>query len=167
MFSWGLRSIVMTVVHVVGRVVVGMAVTTAPLHGSAARYTGVAIVLLIALGWAGLDGVVDARRHPLVEDRVDLIGRWIAVGVITGLVAGAICHILESAGVNGLGANSWLFDLTSGAAGTALLIILPAAIGIGLGRWIGKTGPDPDDEANKQRQRRHDIALSGVGGDEE
>src|SRR5699024_5808702 len=152
--------------HVVGRVVLGIAVTTAPLHGSVARYTAVAIVILMALGWVGLAGVVDARRHPLVEDRSDLIMRWLITGIITGLLAGFICHLLEAAGLEGIGSGTWFFDLTSGAAGTALMIIIPAAIGIGLGRWIGKTGPDPDDEAEQQRRRREEIALSGVGGSE-
>ncbi|QDQ97467.1 B-4DMT family transporter [Tomitella fengzijianii] len=166
MFSWVLRSIVMTVVHVVARIVLGVAVTAAPLHGTVSRYTALAIVVLIALVWAGIDGVIDARRHPLVEDRTDLIMRWIITGVITGLVAGFICHLLEAAGVDGIGSRTWFFDLTSGAAGTALMIILPAAAGIGLGRWIGKSGVDPDEEAEERRQRRHEIALSGVGGEE-
>lgn len=166
MFSWVLRSIVMTVAHVVGRIILGIAVTTAPLHGTVLRYTAVAIVVLIVLVWAGIDGVIDARRHPLVEDRSDLIMRWLIAGIITGLVAGFICHLLEAAGMDGIGARTWFFDLTSGAAGTALMVILPSALGIAMGRWIGKSDTNMDEEAEERRQRRHEIALSGVGGDE-
>lgn len=159
MISWGVRSIAMTAVHVIARVVLGIIITAAPLQGVLSRNVAFAIVVVIALVWAGLDGVVDARQHPLVEDRNDLIMRWIITGLITGVAAGLICHILERLGADGIGSQSLLFDLTSGAAGTALMIIVPASIGIAVGRWIGKSEPNPDDEAELQRQRRHDIAV--------
>ena len=149
----------MTAVHVVARVILGMLITSAPLQGELSRYVAFGIVLIIALVWSGLDGVVDARRHPVVEDRADLMMRWIIAGLITGVAAGFICFILEEAGVDGLGSQSLLFDLTSGAAGTTLMVIVPATIGIAIGRWIGKSEPDPEDEAEVQRQRRHDIAT--------
>lgn len=149
----------MTAVHVIARVILGVAITEAPLQGVLSRNIALGVVLLVALVWAGLDGVIDARKHPLVEDRSDLILRWIITGLITGVAGGFICYLLEQAGVNGLGSQSLLFDLTSGAAGTALMVIIPAAIGIAIGRWIGSSEPDPDDEAELQRQRRHEIAV--------
>ncbi len=149
----------MTAVHVLTRVILGMMITAAPLQGVLSRYVAFGLVLIIALVWSGLDGVVDARRHPVVEDRADLIMRWIITGLITGVAAGFICFLLERIGLDGLGSQGLLFDLTSGAAGTALMVIVPAAIGIAIGRWIGKSEPDPEDEAEVQRQRRKDIAT--------
>ena len=149
----------MTAAHVVARVILGMIITTAPLQGVLSRNVALVIVLVIALVWSGLDGVVDARRHPIVEDRADLMMRWIITGLVTGVAAGLICFLLEGMGVDGLGSQGLLFDVTSGAAGTALLVIVPATIGIAIGRWIGKSEPDPEDEAELQRKRRHDIAT--------
>ena len=149
----------MTMVHVVARVILGIVITEAPLQGVLSRNVAFGIVLLVALLWAGVDGIIDARKHQLVEDRTDLILRWIITGVITGVAAGLICNLLERVGADGLGSQSLFFDLTSGAAGTALMVIVPAVIGIAVGRWIGKSEPDPDDEAEVQRQRRSDIAV--------
>lgn len=159
MISWVVRSIGMTAVHVIARVLLGIVITAVPLQGVLSRNIAFAIVIVIALVWAGLDGVVDARQHSLVEDRADLIMRWIITGLITGVAAGLICYILDLLGADGLGSQGLFFDLTSGAAGTALMVIVPATIGIAIGRWIGKSEPDPDDEAEIQRQRRRDIAV--------
>lgn len=149
----------MTAVHVIARVVLGIVITAAPLQGVRMRNIALGIVVVLALVWSGLDGVIDARRHPVVEDRADLILRWIIAGLITGVAAGLICHLLEGSGADGIGSQSLIFDLTSGAAGTALMVIVPAALGIAIGRWIGASEPDPDDEAELRRQRRHDIAV--------
>lgn len=144
MSAWVIRSIGMTAAHVVLRLLLAVWVTSAPLQGTAARWTMFALVVLVALVWAGLDGIVDARRHPLVEDRADLILRWTIAGLITGVAAGAICWMCAWAGVNGLGSGGLLFDLTSGAAGTVLMVIVPAAIGIAVGRFFGGRGGDGD-----------------------
>lgn len=159
MISWGVRSIGMTAVHVIARVILGVVITAVPLQGVLSRNIAFGIVVVIALVWAGLDGVIDSRAHELVEDRSDLIMRWIIAGLITGVAGGFICYLLEKAGVNGLGSQGLFFDLTSGAAGTALMVIIPATIGIAIGRRIGHSEPDPDDEAELQRQRRREIAV--------
>lgn len=149
----------MTAAHVIARVLLGIIITAAPLQGVLTRNIFLGLVILIALVWAALDGLMDARRHPVAEDRVDLIMRWIVTGLITGVAAGFICYLLALLGADGLGSQGLFFDLTSGAAGTALMVIVPAAIGIAIGRWIGTSEPDPDDEAEIQRQRRRQIAV--------
>ena len=75
MISWGVRSFGMTAVHVVARVTLGLVITAAPLEGVISRNIAFAAVVVIAFVWAGLDGLTDARKHPLVEDRADLVMR--------------------------------------------------------------------------------------------
>ena len=94
-----MRSTGMTAVHVIARLLLGVWVTVAPLQGSTARLTVFAAVVLIALLWAGLDGIVDARRHLLAEDRADLVMRWTITGLITGVVGGLLCWLLDRAGI--------------------------------------------------------------------
>ncbi len=164
MTAWLLRSVGMTAVHVVLRLLLGVWVTTAPLQGTVARWTMFALVLLVALVWAAADGIADTRRNPLVEDRTDLVARWMIAALITGLAAGLICWLADKAGADGLGSGGLVFDLTSGAAGTALMVIVPAALGIGVGRFIGGRGSDDEDYFDETIEQVEDERLA-VGSD--
>lgn len=155
MNRWVLRAIGMSIVHIAARTVLGIVIVEAPLHGTTLKFVALAIVLLVALIWAGIDGIIDARRHEDPDDRTDLIMVWIKAGVVTALISGLVCYIIDQAGVPGIGATSLFFELTSGAAGTALMIIAPAAVGLLVGRWLGRREQkksDRDEELYEERE---------------
>lgn len=126
----------MTFVHVVTRVVLGIAVTAWPLHGSVLRWFAMAVVILAALIWAGLDGIRDGRAHPSERGEADLTMTWLIAGAVAGVASGAVCWLVGAVSDLALGENSLFFELTSGAAFTLLLVFVPAMIGVAAGRFI-------------------------------
>ncbi|MFE3291418.1 B-4DMT family transporter [Rhodococcus sp. NPDC059234] len=159
MNSWLLRGLGMALVHVVTRVLLGVAVTEWPLHGSTLRWLGVAVVILAALIWAGLDGIRDARAHPGEEEQgADLTMRWLKAAVVAGLLAGAVSWLVGSVSDIALGENSLFFELTSGAAFTILLVFVPAMAAVAAGRFIVRR------DAKKAAKSAAPVAVgAGVG----
>ncbi|MFD1813921.1 B-4DMT family transporter [Rhodococcus gannanensis] len=133
---WIVRGLGMTFVHVVTRVVLGVAIAAWPLHGSMLRWLGLAVVVLVALLWAGLDGIRDARAHPSEREETDLTMTWLKAGAVAGLLAGAVCWLIGTVSDISLGENSLFFELTSGAAFTLLLVFVPAMLAVAVGRFI-------------------------------
>merc|ERR1711969_478420 len=72
----------MTAVHVIARVLLGVAVVNAPLHTTVWKTIAIAAVVLVALVWGGFDGVADARANPDPDDYADLTVRWLQAGVL-------------------------------------------------------------------------------------
>lgn len=126
----------MTFVHVVTRVVLGIAVTAWPLHGSMLRWLGILVVVLAALLWAGVDGIRDARAHPSEREENDLTMMWLKAAAVTGLLSGAVCWVIGVLTDIALGENSLFFELTSGAAFTLLLVFVPAMFAVAVGRFV-------------------------------
>ncbi|WP_181763013.1 B-4DMT family transporter [Rhodococcus spelaei] len=159
MNSWLLRGLGMAFVHVVTRVLLGIAVTEWPLHGSTLRWLGVAVVILAALIWAGLDGIRDARAHPGEEEEgADLTMRWLKAAVVAGLLAGAVSWLIGAVSDIALGENSLFFELSSGAAFTVLLVFVPAMAAVTVGRLIVRR------DAKKAPKSAAPVAVgAGVG----
>lgn len=126
----------MTFVHVVTRVVLGIAVTAWPLQGSILRWFALAVVILAALIWAGLDGIRDGRAHPSEREETDLTMTWLKAGAVAGVLSGAICWLIGAVSDLALGENSLFFEITSGAAFTLLLVFVPAMAAVALGRFL-------------------------------
>ncbi len=89
MSSWLVRGLSMTAVHVLARILLGVAVVEAPpLNSTVWRTVAIAAVVLIALVWGGgFDGIRDARANPDPDDYEDLTVRWLKAGVLAGGVA--------------------------------------------------------------------------------
>ena len=120
-----------------------------------------AIVLGVLVGVAAVWGAVD-KWHG-VEDA----GRaWLIASLVAGWGAAVLSVIAKSIFVDQTGVAELGGALTGGAAFTALLVLIPAAIGLGAGTWIrssrdsgvfsGDLGDDLDeddkeDAANNQR----------------
>ncbi|MFD4181909.1 B-4DMT family transporter [Rhodococcus sp. NPDC058514] len=136
MNSWLLRGLGMASVHVGTRVVLGLAVTQWPLHGSALRWLSLALVVIVALVWGGLDGIRDARSAVDEESGADLTMMWLKAAAVAGLLAGAVCWLLGVITDIALGDNTLFFELTSGAAFTVLLVFLPAMLAVAVGRFL-------------------------------
>ncbi|MDL9937310.1 B-4DMT family transporter [Gordonia sp. ABSL1-1] len=136
MSSWLLRGAVLTAVHVLARVLVGVGVVHQPLHSTLWKTLGLAGVVLVALIWGGIDGIRDARANSDPDDYEDLTVRWLKAGVFAGAVAGVISWVLGSFVFAGIGQASFFVELFAGGSFTALLIFAPAFVGAAIGRFL-------------------------------
>ncbi|MGC5258681.1 B-4DMT family transporter [Gordonia sp. DT218] len=150
MSSWLLRGVVMTAVHVIARVLLGVAVVNAPLHSTVWKTIAIAAVVLVALLWGGIDGTADARANPDPDDYRDLTVRWLQAGLLAGVVAGLICWILGRFVFAGIGEASLFVELIAGGSFTALLVFAPAFVGAAVGRFLvrrdQRKGQDTEDD---------------------
>ncbi|MBD0861471.1 B-4DMT family transporter [Gordonia sp. zg691] len=136
MSSWLLRGLSMTAVHVLARVLLGVAVVEAPLNSTTWRTIAIAAVVLVALLWGGFDGIRDARANPDPDDYEDLTILWLKAGVLAGVLAGLISWILGTTVLAGIGQSSLFIELFAGASFTALLVFVPAFVGAAVGRFL-------------------------------
>jgi hypothetical protein len=166
MNSWIVRGLGMTFVHVVTRVALGVAVAAWPLHGSLMRWLGLAVVVLAALVWAGLDGIRDARAHPSEREEADLTMTWLKAGAVAGLLSGALCWLIGSVSDVSLGENSLFFELTSGAAFTLLLVFVPAMLAVAVGRFIAHRDAQKNEATGDRAAAPVPVGVGAAGGDE-
>ncbi len=156
MSSWLVRGLTMTAVHVLARILLGVAVVEAPLNSTVWRTVTIAAVVLIALVWGGFDGIRDARANPDPDDYEDLTVRWLKAGVMAGVIAGLISWILGNTVLAGIGQAGLFVELIAGASFTALLVFVPAFAGAAIGRWLirrdqNKHAPEDDWSAHEDR----------------
>lgn len=135
MVAWVTRALVMSVVHIVGRVLLALAVVASPGSSVTWKALALAAVVLVAMIWGGIDGIADGRENLEPENYTDLTMRWLKAGLLAGLISGLSCYLLNFV-IDGLGQWSLLTELISGAAFTALAIFVPAVSAAGLGRWL-------------------------------
>ncbi|HEY7594567.1 MAG TPA: B-4DMT family transporter [Actinophytocola sp.] len=129
--SWLLRGGVLAVVHAAAETVrTGFGV-----HHPTSRTLFEAIVLGVLVAVAAVWGAVDTWRDVPERGKVWLIASLVAGwgAAILGIVGKSI--FVDQSGVADLGAA-----LTGGAAFTALLVLVPACIGLVVGRWIHVSG---------------------------
>ncbi|MEE3850456.1 B-4DMT family transporter [Gordonia sp. LSe1-13] len=160
MSSWLPRGLVMTAVHVIARVLLGVAVVEAPLNTTVWKTLAIGAVVLIALIWGGIDGVADARANPDPDDYADLTVRWLQAGLLAGVLAGLISWILGRFVFAGIGEASLFIELIAGGSFTALLVFVPAFMGAAVGRWITrrdqrKNDADDDWSVHPDREAEH------------
>lgn len=130
----------MSAVHIVARVLLGMAIVASPFDSSWWKTLALIAVIAIALLGGLVDGVADGRKHSEPEDYNDLTVRWLCAGLLAGLIVGIACWILGNWVVDGMGENPLYIEVFVGGAFTALLIFVPALLGAAIGRRIGQRG---------------------------
>jgi hypothetical protein len=142
MRTWLLRGAVLAVVHAAAETVRA----DFGVHHPTSRTLFEALVLGALAGIAAVWGAVDRWRG--VEDA----GRvWLIASLVAGWGAAVLGVIGKSVFVDQTGVADLGGALTGGAAFTALLVLIPAAIGLAAGRWIHSardaddTSDDPDD----------------------
>ncbi|MBT0568005.1 B-4DMT family transporter [Williamsia sp. CHRR-6] len=138
MASWLIRGVPMALVHIVARILLGVAVVNAPLHGTWWKVIAVAVVIVIAVIWGGIDGISDGRAHDDPDDYGDLTVLWLKAGLVAGVISGVVCWALSNFALAGMGQNSFFIELIAGASFTALLVFVPAFTGAGLGRYLAR-----------------------------
>ena len=135
---WLLRGGVLAVVHAAAAVFTAWFAVRHP-----TSQTGLAaLVLGVLVACAAVWGVLDTWRR-LYRPEIT----WLISALVAGWGAGVLGVIGRSIFVDQTGASELGSALTGGAAFTALLVFVPAAIGLLAGRWIkpvrrGSTGPE-------------------------
>ncbi|GAB3129486.1 hypothetical protein GCM10027289_12070 [Tsukamurella serpentis] len=137
MKPWLIRGVILAVVQVIVRCALAWGIVAHPMSGTAQRFGAVAVVVAVAAFFGGFDGLTDARRYPVADQGIDLVGRWFKAAVFAGVLSGAICWALGTWALPGIGQSSLPFELVIGACFSTLLVIVPAAAGTVVGRRIG------------------------------
>lgn len=138
MNSWMVRGIATAGLLIFVRVALDVGMDQWPVQESLLRYAGLICVLGAAATWGFVDGRRSRLQNPDHPERgADLTMIWLAAGAFAGVVTGVatwlLGHILGSLG---LGDNSLLFELTSGAAWSMLLVFVAAMIGTVVGAFV-------------------------------
>ncbi|MGW5705964.1 B-4DMT family transporter [Amycolatopsis japonica] len=105
--------------------------------------TSLALAVLVgaAAGW----GAVDAWQGKPERGK-----NWFIAALIAGPVSGVLYVIGRAVFVDQTGASELGSALTGGAAFSALLVLIPAGIGLFVGGRITKTGDDEDQPASEK-----------------
>lgn len=152
MSNWLLRGIVFAAGMILVRLVQGALINMWETKALLISLVLLAIFFLFALAWGYFDGKSDAEVHLDPDRRDDLAMTWLLAGLVAGVVSGAVTWFIglfyKSLYVQGL-----LNEISTFAAFTALLVFLPAIIGVALGRGLtdrknakAGVGPRSDDE---------------------
>jgi hypothetical protein len=126
MRTWLIRGGVLAVVHAAAQTVIAGFAVNHPTEG-----TVPALVLGALVAVAAVWGVVDTWRG---VDRREYV--WLYAGLLAGWGAGVLGVIGRAVFVDQTGTSELGSALTGGAAFTALLVMIPAGIGMLVGRWI-------------------------------
>lgn len=126
------------------------------------------LLLLFVIGvsvWGVLDGRADARANPDPDRRQDLAMTWLLAGLVAGVLSGAVAWLLALF-YKGLYTGGLLNEITTFAAFTALLVFLPAIIGVTVGRWRVDRNPEAHRAAESGEERVDTDVFSAVRGDD-
>ena len=129
--EWLTRAGLMMLLHVGVRTALGFAALSWPTSGQTQRIAGLVLVVVVAMAWAGLDGV---RENVDDDQRGDLTVRWLKAAVLAGPVAGLAGWAVEGMFIDSTSTSTLGGDVVGGGAFTALLILVPAMIGLAFGR---------------------------------
>lgn len=98
-----------------------------------------AILVGAAAGWSAVDAW---------QGKPERGKNWFIAALIAGPVSGVLYVIGRAVFVDQTGVSELGGALTGGAAFSALLVLLPAGLGLLVGGRIAKTAPDEDDEGS-------------------
>src|SRR5436309_2044105 len=127
MRTWLTRGAVLAVVHAVAQTITAWFAVDHP----TSQTSFAALVLGILVGAVAVWGVLDRWRG---VDRPEVV--WLFAALITGVGAGILGLIGRAVFVDQTGVSELGGALTGGAAFTALLVVIPAWVGLLAGKWI-------------------------------
>jgi predicted lipid-binding transport protein (Tim44 family) len=146
------RGLVFAGVMVVLRLIQGAVINAWP---TTSGLISVVLLLLFTIGvvaWGVIDGRADANASPDPDRRQDLAMTWLLGGIAAGLLSGLVSSLI-SMFYKGLYTGGLLSEITTFAAFVALLVFVPAIIGVAIGRWR------IDRQYAKQPVRHHGLAA--------
>ncbi|WP_199543177.1 B-4DMT family transporter [Prauserella sp. PE36] len=141
--SWVVRGLGMAVLHAAATVALAKIAVFQPTESTTVTAVVLALLVGAAALWSALDawlGLVDAGRT------------WFIAALVAGPVAGVLNVVGRAAFVDQTGVGELGSALTGGAAFTALLVLVPAGLGLLVGGKLHTTredagadsGPDSD-----------------------
>jgi hypothetical protein len=145
---------------VVIRVVQGLLLDILPTHPGMVSVALVLVFLIVVLFWGMRDGRDDAATNPDPDRRADLAMVWLLAGLITGVTSGAVTWLI-SLFDKALYAGSLLNEISTFAAFGALVVFIPAILGVTIGRWFVDRKRAKDPHAYKH----HGLAAQQEGAD--
>ncbi|WP_156688198.1 B-4DMT family transporter [Mycobacterium sp. Marseille-P9652] len=166
MNKWLLRGLVYAAAMVVVRLIQGALINA---WQTQAGLISVVLLVLFVIGvviWGVIDGRADARAQPDPDRRQDLAMIWLLAGLVAGVLSGLICWLIRLF-YQALYTGGLLNEVTTFAAFTALLVFLPAIIGVTVGRWRVDRKPDSGRSKREAGEERADTdVFSAVRGDD-
>jgi hypothetical protein len=146
MQPWLVRGCVMAVVYGAAETVLAKVQVDHPGSGSVVDPVLLALLVGVSGLWAGLDGWHRRPRRGMT---------WFYAALVGGVLAGVLSVIGRAAFVDQTGLWALGSALTGDAAFTALLIMLPAGVGMAVGgRLQPPTGIDGDSDVDGAQGRR-------------
>ncbi|WP_177242588.1 B-4DMT family transporter [Amycolatopsis marina] len=142
--SWLIRGLVMAVLHAIAAVVLAKVTVFRPTEVDLVTVAVVAVLVGTAALWSALDAWLRVPDHARA---------WFIGSLIAGPVAGVLTVIGRSLFVDQTGLSALGGALTGGAAFTALLILVPAGLGMLVGGRLAKPDEDSDGETATQEPR--------------
>ncbi|MEU9689270.1 B-4DMT family transporter [Amycolatopsis japonica] len=141
MAPWLTRGLVMALLHGAAVTVLAKYEVFNPTDKTLVTSLALAVLVGAAAGW----GAVDAW-----QGRPERGKNWFIAALIAGPVSGVLYVIGRAVFVDQTGASELGGALTGGAAFSALLVLIPAGIGLFVGGRITKTGDDEDQPASEK-----------------
>ncbi|WP_410640060.1 B-4DMT family transporter [Amycolatopsis sp. lyj-346] len=137
MSTWVIRGLVMAVLHGVALTLLAKYAVYHPTEQTLAVSLTLAVLVGAAALWAALDawrGVPDGGRA------------WFIAALVAGVVSGILYVIGRAVFVDQTGVSELGGALTGGAAFSALLVLVPAGLGLFVGGRISRPRPVEEDE---------------------
>lgn len=128
----------------------------------------IVLLLLFIAGvvvWGVLDGRADAKAQPDPDRRQDLAMTWLLAGLLAGILSGAIAWLIALV-YKDIYTGGLLNELTTFAAFTALIVFVPAVIGVAFGRWRIDRNPPARRAGADDEERADTDVFSAVRGDD-
>ncbi len=135
MAKWLSRGLLFAALMVVVRLVHGTLINQFATQAVTISVSLCAVLVVLAGLWGWFDGRTDARTNPDPDRRADLAMAWLLAGLVAGLVAGPVSWLISMA-YKPVYTGGLVSELTTFAAFTALLVFLPAVLGVAIGRWL-------------------------------
>lgn len=145
MQPWLVRGCVMAVVYAVAETLLAGVQVDHPGLGSVLDPVLIALLVGVSGAWAGVDGWLRRPRRGM---------NWFYAGLVGGVLAGILSVIGRAAFVDQTGVWALSSAVTGDAAFVALLIMLPAGLGVFVGgRLTPPSGIASDDDSDNGTAR--------------
>ncbi|NYI91093.1 hypothetical protein HNR02_004416 [Amycolatopsis endophytica] len=145
--SWLVRGLGMAVLHAIAEIALAKATVYDPTGLTTTRIAVIALLVGAAALWSALDAWT--RREEA--------GRtWFIAALVAGPVSGVLYVIGRALFVDRTGATELWPAVSGGAAFTALLVLVPAGLGLFVGGRLKRPGgpEEPEDDRTAPRRPR-------------
>lgn len=169
--AWLTRGLVLAVLHAAASVIHAKLLTGQSADRTLLTWVVIALLVGVALMWGSIDGWRRAEQPMLT---------WLIAGLVAGPLGGVLNVIGRALFVDQTGVSDLWPQVSTGAAFTALLVIVPAGVGLLVGARlepppgaVAETPAEPptpaprpvrparrSSEAARRRRARHRAATS-------